>query len=213
MPIDRLRLFTTGIFCVLVLSMASHNLYAVECFSPPPSVLNGRGLFEEIVSRNLNQSEQNDLKSLFDSLEGDWAGTAEVLICDSREGVLERQTETYSLKAEIEMDRSGNFFLSAEFYSREKSARHQDGVRLYLNGQVLSMEPNNTISDIEVLAASDDELSYVKKSRRRSGSGAPTVQEFVITIKKTGDSSFVFEKVFFLQGRLISISTWHLEKQ
>ena len=213
MPIDRLRIFTTVIFCALVLSMVNHNLYAVECFSPPPSVLNGRGLFEDIVSRHLSQLEQTDLKSLFESLEGDWAGTAEVFICDSREGVLEKQTEAYSLKAEIEMDRSGNFFLGVEFYSREKNSRHQDGIRLYLNGPVLSMEPNNNISDIEILAASYDELSYVKKSRRTSGSGAPTVQEFVITIKKLDDSSFVFERVFFLRGRLISINTWHLEKQ
>jgi hypothetical protein len=116
------------------------------------------------------------------------------------------------------MDSSGQFVLDSTLSSRKKKTRQHETLRLYLSAEKLASEPNISVADIELISVSRDELTYVKKSRRKQsrssgGGGMVKVQETETTIKKTGATSFVFEKLIYLQGKLITISTWHLESR
>jgi hypothetical protein len=75
------------------------------------------------------------------------------------------------------------------------------------------LEPNISIGDIELILVSSDELSYVEKTQNRSEIGGSEMHEKVTTLKKTGEASFSLERILYYNGRLITISTWHLENK
>jgi len=64
-----------------------------------------------------------------------------------------------------------------------------------------------------LISVSSDELAYVEKRQSRSGSGASEMRETVTTIKKAGEASFSLKKILYFNGRLTTISTWHLENK
>ena len=105
------------------------------------------------------------------------------------------------------------FDLKTTLYSPEKRESHQENLRLYLDPKKLTSEPDISISDIELISVSTNELVYVKNRQDRSGSGALLVRETVVTIKTTGKASFLLERVNYYNGMLVTLSTWHLEKK
>ena len=209
----RLRFLLTAVIILLVSIITVLNLYAHECFSPPPSVQQGRGKFEDIVPRNLQGDEYQDLRKLFQDLDGDWKGNAEVLVCKSSGDEIRTEIDNYAVISEVNMNTSGRFVIESTLSSRKKRNKHHVNHHLYLSKDKLSSEANVAVADIELISVSDDELVYVKKGRSRSGGGAALIREIITTIRKSGESSFIFEKLIYLQGMLKSISSWHLEKK
>ena len=77
----------------------------------------------------------------------------------------------------------------------------------------MATEGNRSVSDLELISASNSELIYLRKvNRQGSFGGARKVEERVTAIQKTDDESFVVEQQVYLQGVLKSISIWNLEK-
>ena len=209
----RLRYMQKALIILLAFIITALNAYADDCFSPPPSVQQGRGKFEDIVPRNLEEGEFQNLKQLFHGLEGDWKGSAEVLVCEGSENDIRKQIDNYAVTSELKMNTSGRFVIKSTLSSRKKRNKHHVDLHLYLSKEKLSSEANAAVADIELILVSNDELVYVKKARSRSGGGAALIRETITAIKKSGESSFIFEQLVYLQGMLKSISTWHLEKK
>jgi hypothetical protein len=188
-------------------------MFASECFSPSYSIQQGRGVNEAIIPRDFIEGEYQDLQELFQSLEGNWEGNALVLVCEGTQDKVRKVVDNYSVKSEGKMRSTGQFVLKTALYSQKKKATHNENLRLYLGPKKLTSEPNISIADIELISVSSDELVYVQKGQKRSGNEASLMRETVDTIKKTGEASFSLERILYLNGRLITINTWHLESK
>jgi len=184
-----------------------------ECFSPSYSIQQGRGVNEAIIPRDLMEGEYRDLQKLFQSLGGNWEGNALVLVCEGTQDKVRKVVDNYSVKSEGKMHSTGQFVLKTTLYSQKKKATHHENLHLYLDPKKLTSEPNISDPDIELTSVSSDELAYVEKIQNRSGSGALLMRETATTIKKTGEASFLLERILYLNGRLVTISTWHLENK
>ena len=157
-----------------------------------------------------------DLQELFQSLDGDWEGNARVLDCEGTPDKVHKVIDNYSVKSEGKMLRTVStrqFDLETTLYSLKKRASHQENLRFYLDPKKLTTEPDISVSDIELISISTDELVYVENRQDRSGSGALLVRETAVTIKKTGNASFLLERINYYNGMLVTLSTWHLEKK
>lgn len=131
-------------FCLL-----PAELPAADCFSDSYSIRKGRGLLEDLVTRELSESEVQDLETLLKSLEGDWKGSAEVVTCNAGQKNKDSEIENFTVESEGKMNSRG---------------------------------------------------------------GPPIIaREWMVAIRKTGDSGVSIEKSFHLQGLPISTSVWHLE--
>jgi hypothetical protein len=91
--------------------------------------------------------------------------------------------------------------------------RKEEQLRLYLDRNKLASEPNRSVSDIEVLSVSRDELIYVTKIRAGGSGGAVRAQETITGIHKTNQNVFSVDQLLYMQGRLTSKSTWRLERK
>jgi hypothetical protein len=187
------------------------HLFASECFSPSYSIQKGRGVFEAVIPRDLMEGEYQDLQKLFQGLDGNWSGNALVLGCNETPDEGREQIDNYSIKSKGTMQSTGQFVLESSMYSVEKRHTEHKLLRLYLNEEKLAKQPNIKVADIELISVSSNELVYVEKGQTKSGSEARIGREIVTTIKKSGEASFTLERVFYVNGRLISKSIWHLE--
>ena len=210
----RISRFTlTGVLAILFLINAAPDLSAAECFSQSYSLQQGRGIFEEIVPRDLADGEYQALEELFQGMVGEWAGDAKVLVCEGSKSDVRKEIDEYTIKAEGKIDSYGQLTLKTTLSSRKKRTRHHEDLHLFLSEERLTLEPNMVNANIELISVSSDKLAYVKNVKSRSGSGAPLAKETVTTISKPDKASVMVEKLFYLQGRLISINTWHLKRK
>jgi hypothetical protein len=188
------------------------HLFASGCFSPSYSIQQGRGVNEVVIPKDLMEGEYQDLQKLFQGLDGVWSGNARVFGCPETPDERREQIDNYSIKSKGTMQSTGQFVLESDMYSMEKRHTEHKILRLYLSEEKLAKQPNIKVADIELISVSSNELVYVEKGQSRSGSGALLVREIVTTIKKSGEASFTLERVFYVNGRLISKSIWHLER-
>ena len=79
-----------------------HNALAFECFSSPPSIEDGRGVFEQIRRRDLVDDEYQNLEGLLQSLAGRWVGRAEVEICRETGDEIITENEEFSIESKID---------------------------------------------------------------------------------------------------------------
>jgi hypothetical protein len=181
-------------------------LLATGCFSPSYSVLQGRHVNEVVRPRDLMEGEYQDLKKLFQGLDGAWSGNARVLGCTETPDERREQIDNYSIKSEGKFLSRGQFVLESDLYSMELTTTHHEILRLYLNEEKLAKRPDIKVADIELISVSSDELVYVEKGQTITG-----VNEVVTTIKKTGEASFSLERAIYVFGRLLKKDIWHLE--
>ena len=81
-----------------------------------------------------------------------------VLVCEETQGEVRKGVDNYSVKSEVKMRSRGQFDLEATFYSLKKRESHQESIRLYLDPKKLASKPDISISDIELISVSSDEL-------------------------------------------------------
>ena len=205
-----------GIFSIFLLLNFPRNALAVECFSSPPSVEEGRGVFDAVEPRDLVDGEFQSLEELFKSLAGRWTGKAEIETCRDTGDEIVTENEELSIESKIDFRHSGEFSIISTLSSRQKNTKYQNDIRLCLDRNRLSTVCNMAVSDIELITATNDKLEYVHKAFRRpnrsSGElGANKVQETITDIQKTGDTSFTIERLIYLQGKLTIRETYKLE--
>lgn len=188
--------------------------YASGCFGPSYSVQQGRGVFGKIIPRDFSEGEYQELKKLFEGLDGSWSGNGWSLYCEEWGGQISEQMDHFLIKSDCTIDSTGWWVLESDLYSRENRTTKHQTLRLHLSEDQLALRPNVKEVEIEVISVSSDELIYLEKRQQRAGGGwcgALKFFETVTTIKKTGEASFSLEKVIYLNGRLISKSIWHQE--
>jgi hypothetical protein len=192
------------------------HLFTAECFSPSYSVQQGRGAFEAVIPGELSESEYHDLQELFASLDGKWAGNATVLLCQGSPDNIRKVVETYSVESEGEMTSTSSgrrFDLETILYSRKKRASHQQNFHFYLDSKKLASAPDLSTSDIELISISPNKLVYVKNWQPGGKRGAYSVRETLVAIEKTGNASFLLERLNYYNGILVAVDNWQLRNK
>ena len=205
-------------FSMLLALIFPHNALAFECFSSPPSVEDGRGVFEQIRPRDLVDDEYQNLEELLKSLAGRWTGKAEVAVCRDTGEEFITENEEFSIESKIDFNRSGKFSVSNTLSSLDKGTKHQNAIHLCLNRNRLATVCNMAVSDIELTTATSDTLAYVQKTskspdRLHGEGGSDKVREEITAIQKTDETSFTIEKLIYLRGKLTTWETWQLERK
>ena len=193
--------------------LIAHHAAAFECFSDAPSVEAGRGIYDEAIPRELVDNEYQELDELLQSLDGRWAGTAEIVVCFGRDDEAYTETDEYRIKTKVNMKRSGDFVLYSTLTSRDKRTKRDEIIRLCLSRDRLATVCNKAKSDIELIAVSSQELVYLQKTPKKISRDVKLMRETVTAFQKTADASLTVEKLDYSQGKLKSITTWYLEKE
>lgn len=192
--------------------------FGSKCFGPSYSIQQGRDVRHEIVPRYLMPGEFEELLELLESLEGDWYGAAWERTCNEFKGEVYQEINNFTIKSEGRMHSRGQFILKSNLYSRQSDSTRLEALPLYLDSKKLTTQDGILTSDVELISVSTDHLVYVQKG----APALPTIRdqmtlrkdresEFVTFIKKTGKGSFSFERLFYINGKLKTINTWHLE--
>jgi hypothetical protein len=192
------------------------HLLRSECFGPSYSVQQGRGAFEAVIPRELSESEYHDLQELFGSLDGKWAGNARVIVCQGSPDDIRKAVDTYSVESEGKMFSTSpgkRFYLETILYSGEKRESHQENFHFYLDSKKLALAPDISTSDIELISISPDKLVYVKNWRPGGERGAYSVRETLVAIEKTGNASFLLERLNYYNGILVAVDNWQLRNK
>jgi hypothetical protein len=205
-------LILTEVLLILFSFGIALPVFALECLSPSYSVQKGRDYLSDVELRELMGNEYQDLKDLFQGLNGDWAGSGQMVSCEGPEDAIRKDTETYTIHSQGKTDSGGQFTLESTLYYPEKKTKQHDALHLFLGKDRLTTRPDVQAADIELVSASQNELTFVKKNRARGDGGGFIGQESVISIKKTAAASLVVENLFFVNGRLKAFSTWQLER-
>jgi hypothetical protein len=210
----KLSVILKSILFLAFLLLLPGSLFASDCFSASPGIAAGRDEFEEVIPRELEDGEYEALEELLQGLDGRWAGTAEVLDCKGTVEEPLEETEAYSISSVVKMSRTGEFVLESTLISQEKRTKQDEIIRLNLSKKMLATQDNRSVSDLELISVSSDELVYLRKSVRKKVIGhGKKAAERVTAIQKTGDTSFIVEEQVYLQGVLRSVSTWNLGKK
>jgi len=206
----KLPVILKSILCLLFFISLSSNASGADCFSDSPSTEAGRDMYEETVPRELEEGEFEALEELLGDLDGRWEGTAEVTLCGGTSEDPKEETDEYSISSKATMSRSGDFSLNSTLNSRAKRTKQDEKIRLYLSKKMLTTQGNMSVSDLELIAVSSDELIYLRKTT--SGNPVKRAVEHLTAILKSSETSFVVENQVFVQGQLKSVSIWNLEK-
>jgi hypothetical protein len=184
---------------------------ALECLSPSYTVRQGRNYLDDVTPRELLSGEYESLRQLFQWMDGDWVGDGHTVRCAGPEDRISKETESYTVTSRGQNRSQGQFTLESHIDSREGRTRTDQTHDLYLNEHRLASS-DLSVSDIEIVNASATELIFVKKARIK-GAGLFTAHEWVVSLRRVSDTSLEVQDVFYVNGRLTSMSSWRLERK
>ncbi len=183
---------------------------ALDCLSPSYTVRQGKNPLDDIDPRDLVAGEYQDLQHLFQWMDGDWVGTGRVITCAGPEDGIRAETRTHRVTARLANAARGRFTLAVHTYDTDERSAADQRTDFFLNERRLATDDLSG-SDIELLTAAAGELAFVKKSRIK-GAGVFTAHEWLVRLKKVGDSELEVESVFSVNGRLTTASLWRLRR-
>ena len=184
---------------------------ALECLSPSYTVRQGRNYLDDVTPRELLSGEYESLKQLFQWMDGDWVGDGHTVKCAGPEDRIRKETESYTVTSRGKNRSQGQFTLESHINNQEGRTRTDQTYDLYLNEHRLASS-DLSVSDIEIVNAAATELIFVKKARIK-GAGLFTAHEWVVSLRKVSDTSLEVQDVFYVNGRLTSMSIWRLERK
>ncbi len=184
---------------------------ALECLSPSYTVRQGKNYLDDVTPRELLSGEYESLKQLFQWMEGDWVGDGHTVRCAGPEDGIREETESYTVTSRGKNRSHGQFTLESHMKNPEGRTTADQTNDLYLNEYRLASS-DLSVSDLEIVNASATELIYVKKARIK-GAGLFTAHEWFASIRKASDTSLEIKDVFYVNGRLTSMSIWRLERK
>jgi hypothetical protein len=184
---------------------------ALECLSPSYTVRQGKNYLDDVTPRELLSGEYEGLKQLFQWMDGDWVGDGHTVRCAGPEDGIREETESYTVTSRGKNRSHGQFTLESHMNHPEGRTKADHAHDLYLNEKRLATS-DLSVSDIEIVYASAAKLTFVKKARIK-GAGLFTAHEWVVSLRKISDTSLEVEEVFYVNGRLTSMSVWRLERK
>lgn len=192
-------------------ALAAHGVSAESCLSPSPTVQNGGDPYGPINVRELTQEEHGTLEGLFKSLAGQWQGTSDTFFCRSSGNPEDVELGHETLKARIDVDRNGNLFMDARFYSEDRRTSSLKQMWFYLKNRSLRYNNDNGTGDVELIEISENRLAFLFRRVLQHGYSGSSRQEYFLTLTKVMDG-FRIEENLYVQGRLSSGYTWQFKR-
>jgi len=205
------HMFRTIIVIILLLIFIS-PVQAVDCFAPSPSVKKNIDIYEEIQTRELTNTEYDELSQLFKHMQGAWTGKAETVTCKGDEDAPREEKTSYTVDADIESGLSNSILFSLKMHSSEKKQSNQEKITYYLTPKRLGVTELTRAGDVELINIAPNFLVYLRKINRHTPAGGLVAQEFVKTLA-VYDHSMMIEDLNYSNGVLDSRRTVSLNRR
>jgi hypothetical protein len=166
---------------------------------------------DDVTPRELVSGEYESLEQLFQWMEGDWVGKGHTVRCAGPEDGIRKEAESYVIASRGKRCAHDQVSLESHINDQEAGTKADLTHDFFLNERRLATS-DLSVSDIDLVNASATVLAYVKKARIK-GAGLSTSHEWVVSIRKTSDTSMEIEPEFSVNGRLTSTSIWRLERK
>jgi hypothetical protein len=196
---------------IIVWTIAAHGAAANDCLSPSPTTLKGGDPYGSLNPRELTPSEHQKLIRLFKSLNGDWQGTANTFFCRSSSDPSDVVLGHETIEATVNIDRNGNLYMRAEFYSERRRTKSRKKMWLFLNNQLLRYNNDSGEGDVELTTVLENQVAFLYRRILQSVYGGSTRQEFFISLMAI-QNGFRIEERLYVQGRLSSGHTWQFNR-
>lgn len=191
---------------LLLLCFFNSMLSAAECFSPLPGLEQGEAYVPQpIIASRLSNSEYNSLRELFGSLEGNWQGEAEEVLCLGDRESARMNIKKYDLQAEVDVNSSGELKIRANLESIENRTRREESYRLFLKSDRLTVSASENKGEVELVELYSDSVTFAQSQILRS-----LIPQEVLTKISHSGREFRIVRYFYNHGYLSSISRWAL---
>ncbi len=180
---------------------------AYDCGDLAPNYDPSKPFDPHIIARDLTKSEKDKLEKMFESLEGDWKGEAEDLICRGKKQY-EKLQDLFTIRGEVKVDRDVNFRLEADLHSDINRRSHNEVIEFYLADNKLRLDTDSEAGDIENLIVTEKKVQFTTKRGIGGGyySSSQPKREFFISLTMSSNS-FTLEKRVYADSKLVSVQT------
>ena len=183
------------------------------CLDPSPTVVGGDDPYAAIASRDLTPAERDTIKALFTSLDGEWRGSAHDLYCRGLKDPDDNRRYADTVKADVAVDHTGNFYLRMSLYSPQKRSTRQEILRFYLIGKRLRVNSPSTAGDVELIDVQTNRLAFLYRLLLQSDTSKGSIRKEIFIALETGDNTFSVEQQIYSQGRLSAEKIWRLSRR
>lgn len=201
------KLFKNGILILILIIAFIPNASSQDCFAPSPTRQPGEKI-PSIKTRELTQTEYENLNTFIHSMVGDWKGTGKELKCSGTVSDPSQEIIRYTIKGESILDSSGKFSLILELYSPEQKATHSEKQDLYLTEK--SFRAGSF--DVEFIEISANRIKFRQRSAKRISRYVTSSQGEVFTTINRSNNSLVFIQSYYIGGEHRRTIEWHLSK-
>ncbi len=189
------------------------NVYGAECLDASPTIQAGKDPYTPVSVRDLTPTEQEAVKGLLTSLEGEWQGNAGDIYCRSIKDPKDQEVNRYTAKAKVEVDYYGNFFIRVNLYSQQKRTSHQEVLRLYLTQKKLRVNSSSGYGDVELITASSTTIEFLYRLLLAIDKGkGSNRKEFFVALDWNGRNLTIRQQIYS-QGRLSYEQHWQLSQR
>jgi len=186
------------------LFFCSATLLAAECFSLVPGLQQGEAYeHQPIIASRLSKAEYNTLSELLHSLEGNWQGEVEDVLCLGGIDSARKKIKKYMMQAEVDVNSSGALMVRANLESIENRSRREESYRLFLGGDRLAVSDSGNKGDVELVELYPDSVTFVQSHML-----ATNIPQEVLTKVTYSGREFSIVRYFYNHGYLGSTSRW-----
>jgi hypothetical protein len=183
--------------CLCLTLVAASQALSYDCFATSPSFLGGNTAYDALNVRDLTQTEQNMLATLFKSLTGRWEGDGDGVLCGGNVDSPTIENRLFSLQAEGKADYRGSLALRMKVRSISDKTHQIELARFFLVDNKLRFDHEASAGDVEFINLAKDRVKFLQ--RFRGGPGTVHREVFISLI--AAKSTFIIEKTIYTQGQ------------
>lgn len=182
--------------------------FSSDCYAPSPSFSGNHTPYDKLNVRDLTQSEQTMLETLFKSLKGRWKGNGDGLQCRGNIDSPSPQHSLFSIQAEGKVDYDGNLALKIKLHSTTDESNRTKMIRFFLIDNKLRFESHGRAGDVELIELAKNKVEFLQ--RGRGGPGTLHREIFISLI--AARNGFTFEKKLYTQGQFTFGRVLHFKR-
>jgi hypothetical protein len=184
------------------------QVFSYDCFAPSPSFSGDQTPYDKLNVRDLTQSEQSMLATLFKSLTGRWQGDGDGVQCRGSVDSPSIEHFLYSIQAEGKADYYGNLELKTKIHSITDKTNQTELIRFFLIDNKLRFDNDASAGDVELIELAKNKVKFLQ--RGRGGPGTLHREVFISLIAAM--DTFTIEKKLYTQGHFTFGRVLHFKR-
>lgn len=175
---------------------------AFKCFGPSPKTSN-----TVLERKPLQESEYQNLLSLFGNMKGRWKGEAVVTICKGTGKKPNIELNKYDTTSEFRLRRSRELIADFDMYSSKLRKSIDENIKLFLTEEQLTFSPSQSDETV-ALHLSDNVIELWVEQHSFHGTRKELVRTFKLLSNKMEVGQYSYSN-----GELESSTRWSLSKR